>query len=558
MPGPGVGPGIINESVTSSTTALATGSAFDYPFLHAALATVLDGTSDKKIGIIGDSITYGATANEGIGPCLELAKLLSAAGYPAALGMTVPPDPVNVGNDARWGLGPNTTVTIGSNGATITSLTTLNVFSTTGFAVSGNLFVQCSGGNGIALVAYTGTTATTFTGITYTSGGTGTVATGNYAGTNGWFQSTGTFAWGAENSMWFGAVNAPANGLTFTPGNGYSYDTFDIWYLQRTGAGTFQVNIDGGSNTGVPTGGSIAVKKATITGSASSSHVLQIGTVTVANVFIIGIEPSLSTAKRLRVANLGAFGSKTSDWVNETRTNNGPLDCIQTYNADVSIINLGVNDAGTGVSVTTYLANLLTIVNACRSTTYALVTTSASSGTYNLTITIGSTTYTTATFNYNDTNQTISSTLSNGTNGPAGVSCMSTTTANAPTAMTLVVPGTATVVADFTLLVGGSPTLTLSSNPTSDVIILSAVPSAASDGTYLANEIVYAAALPGFCVQYGCYFIDLLNAWGGANGYATLSAAGYYGAGSPYSLLHPSNLGQTDIARLQAHGITAA
>ena len=278
------------------------------------------------------------------------------------------------------------------------------------------------------------------------------------AGT-GWTQPVDTFAWGGLSAMYTGANGAGANTLTFTPSGGYSYDTFDIWYLQRTAAGTVQANIDGGSNTPIVTAGTLAGKKATITATAGTSHVVQLGSVTGASVFIIGVEPSLSTTSKVRVANMGVYGSKTSDWINEAHALNGPLDCIAAYAADHYIINLGVNDAGAGVPTATFLAHLLTLATTCIST-------------------------------------------------GAGVTIMSN------------------------------------------------VPSQAADGTYLANEALYAQALPAFCQTNGYDFADLFNAWGGVTGYATLQPLGFYGAGP--SLLHPSALGYSDIGRFQARSLLNA
>jgi hypothetical protein len=70
----------------------------------------------------------------------------------------------------------STTVAAGSNGANVASITTLNVVSTTGFPTSGNsLTVATSAGN--ANFSYSGTTATSFTGLSL-NGGSGTLATG--------------------------------------------------------------------------------------------------------------------------------------------------------------------------------------------------------------------------------------------------------------------------------------------------------------------------------------------------------------------------------------------
>ena len=82
---------------------------------------------------------------------------------------------VNGGNSlvAPMGFAGNTTIAVGSNGATLPT-GTINVVSTNAFTSSGTAWVQST--TGTHLISYTGKTATTLTGCT---GGTGSLATGN-------------------------------------------------------------------------------------------------------------------------------------------------------------------------------------------------------------------------------------------------------------------------------------------------------------------------------------------------------------------------------------------
>jgi hypothetical protein len=90
----------------------------------------------------------------------------------------------STGGGGAGGGVPGTTVGSASNGGTITAIAswgtpsagTLTVAATANFPTSGNITVATS--NTPAIVSYTGTTATTFTGCAYVSGGTGTVSTG--------------------------------------------------------------------------------------------------------------------------------------------------------------------------------------------------------------------------------------------------------------------------------------------------------------------------------------------------------------------------------------------
>ena len=186
------------------------------------------------------------------------------------------------------------------------------------------------------------------------------------AGT-GWTQnhSLGSFGFAALNALWIGASGAAANSLTFTPSSGYAYDTFDVWYLQTSGAGHFSISVDGGTPVSVNANGVSAVKKLTVTSTLGTSHVLGVGSVTTATVYIIGVEPSDSTAATLRIGNLGVAGATTGGWATNSPATSS-IGCIEAYAADAWIINLGINDAGAGVSVATYLSNLSIIVGACQ------------------------------------------------------------------------------------------------------------------------------------------------------------------------------------------------
>jgi lysophospholipase L1-like esterase len=283
------------ESVSASPAVSAAagqstgGSTFSFPYLHRALGSVLSGVGDRKLGLIGDSTTWGYGGVNGIGPANNLAKLLTAAGIPAALGLTVPVFPAAAAfPDTRWSVGTGWSQVIES----------------------------------------------------------------------GW-------SFGGFNSTYVGASGAGPNTLTFTPSGGYQYDTFDVWYIAAPALGSFTMDVDGGISMVVITTGSPAIAKATIKGSASATHVLKIGSVTPGGVLIVGIEPSLSTTPRLRIANMGVGGSTSTTWSMTTPGGYSSIDAIRAYAADVWIINLGVNDASDTVTSALYLADLHTIAQAC-------------------------------------------------------------------------------------------------------------------------------------------------------------------------------------------------
>lgn len=180
------------------------------------------------------------------------------------------------------------------------------------------------------------------------------------AGT-GWSQvSAEPWSFGGLDPTWF-ATGAGHNTLSFTPGGGYTYDTFDIWYIVNTGLGSFKAAIDGGAQTTITTSGPGAITKTTITATAGISHVVNFGDIT-GSVLIVAVEPSLSTQPTLRIGNAGVSTSTSGEWVVTTgNAGFGPLDAIAAYAPDVTIINLEINDAENNISVSTHLANITTI-----------------------------------------------------------------------------------------------------------------------------------------------------------------------------------------------------
>jgi len=179
----------------------------------------------------------------------------------------------------------------------------------------------------------------------------------------GW--SDEAFGWGGAAST-KGAVGCGAS--TYT--DGVMADRYDIYYLAITGAGDITAQATGGSAvvqaTTISPGPAVA--KFTISaGSASTSNVVTISNASAAQIHIVGIEPWLSSAKRVRVANAGLAGATSTTWAAALSGIGGPA-CIQAYQPDLTIISLGVNDAFYNTAPATYLANLLVLINAASAT----------------------------------------------------------------------------------------------------------------------------------------------------------------------------------------------
>lgn len=179
------------------------------------------------------------------------------------------------------------------------------------------------------------------------------------------FGSATQIGWGNKSTYWF----STASGAVLTFADGVNADTYDVYYVDAGGA-AFTIQATGGSSVSVTAAGGTIPKKATcVAASAGTGNTVTITSGTGGNgrVFIVGVEPSLSTTKQVRVGNVGAAGSDTGGWVSypfSTPSNTyGSLDCIKAYAPHLTIIDLGINDAQVG---TTYAANLALITAAAQ------------------------------------------------------------------------------------------------------------------------------------------------------------------------------------------------
>lgn len=189
-----------------------------------------------------------------------------------------------------------------------------------------------------------------------------------------WAYGTG---WTPYNGSGFGFGNysdalAPSGVTTATTyTDAVLADRYDIYYLTNTsGLGSFAATATGGSTvTTNTTTATVGIGKVTVSAaSAATTNVLTI-TPTAGNtgVHIIGVEPWLSTTKRVRVGNAGVGWSTTVDWA---AAGNGATwnaaAAIQAYAPDLSIISLGINDGIAATSVSTWLSALNTVIAACQ------------------------------------------------------------------------------------------------------------------------------------------------------------------------------------------------
>lgn len=167
--------------------------------------------------------------------------------------------------------------------------------------------------------------------------------------------------WNFSNGLGFGratayvATTAASGALTFNPG--IEFDTVDVYFAADPGNGTSVVTING-STTNLVSGLTTGFRKQTITRTAGR-HTVSIAPPTGGQMIIFGIDAYLSTASQIRVGNAGALGTSTQEWayVDDAWNSIAGLD---TYDPDLTIFMLGINDASVPVSLEEFRENIET------------------------------------------------------------------------------------------------------------------------------------------------------------------------------------------------------
>jgi lysophospholipase L1-like esterase len=158
--------------------------------------------------------------------------------------------------------------------------------------------------------------------------------------TGGWTQSSrygnGTYSFGTSS----------AGNLVFAPAGGYSLDTFDLWYIRSPGAGPVTVTATGGTPTVLNMAGANGIGMASFAcGGAATNNTVTIAYTSGTTFGITAIEGRLSSTKKIRFANAAIPGVGTSGYTTNPALPYYGNDFITAYNADLTIINLGINDA---------------------------------------------------------------------------------------------------------------------------------------------------------------------------------------------------------------------
>lgn len=167
----------------------------------------------------------------------------------------------------------------------------------------------------------------------------------------GWGTSGATLGLGGS----FFNTSATTAALSFTPTT--AVDTFDIYYARNSGLATFTVNVDGGSTLATVNGaGAATLLKQTVTATLGT-HTLNIQNSTAGITYINGVHAYSSAAKKVALLNMGRTGWKTADWL-DASSGWSPFNALPLVAADLTVINLGINDAINAVPLATYEANL--------------------------------------------------------------------------------------------------------------------------------------------------------------------------------------------------------
>jgi hypothetical protein len=151
--------------------------------------------------------------------------------------------------------------------------------------------------------------------------------------------------------------------LTFTPEE--TIDTAALYLAHGPGGGNVSWNFDGGSNTNVSTnGGSNTFPTPTVvTAGTLASHTLNVARQSV-GCYLVGVETYNSALPDVRVRNWGEVGSTTSTWL--TGIGGNPWAGIAgavAVGGDLTFICLGDVDQNDGVSASTFVSNMQTIIS---------------------------------------------------------------------------------------------------------------------------------------------------------------------------------------------------
>lgn len=139
---------------------------------------------------------------------------------------------------------------------------------------------------------------------------------------------------------------------------------FEVYHAQSISSGTMTVSVDSGGSLGTlsSVGGAVVVKTAFSAG-ASGSHTIKLNAAGNGNMFVPGVIAWDATKTEIDILQGAYFGATSAAFT----PNSDAWDALKmaaAYTPDVSIVQLGINDCRTGVSIATFTKNIATIVTA--------------------------------------------------------------------------------------------------------------------------------------------------------------------------------------------------
>lgn len=157
------------------------------------------------------------------------------------------------------------------------------------------------------------------------------------------------------------SASSAAGNLSFTPS--VQTDTCDIYYVTNTTTGSFNANVNGGTNTLVNSGVAAGYGKLTISGSLGS-NTYNVAFASGASVFIVGFNAYNSAAKQISVLNFGQGGATSAQILNNVWASPNAL--IGVLAPALTIVQLGINDWLQGTGNSGLSSNVQTLITAAK------------------------------------------------------------------------------------------------------------------------------------------------------------------------------------------------
>lgn len=150
----------------------------------------------------------------------------------------------------------------------------------------------------------------------------------------------------------FQIASLAAGTLTFTPAD--QFDRIRFFYATSTSSGEFTVDIGAGTIATINADTTLGFTSQTVS-VAAGSYTISCGHLnTKDQVFLKGIETTLSTSPRIHVATLGRSGALAVNFTDPTSSAIGDYPFLTEYAPDLAILTLTINDSNAGTSVATY------------------------------------------------------------------------------------------------------------------------------------------------------------------------------------------------------------